>query len=153
MPVPGFSREPWTAPGRLSARRHATGTVRAAGEHSERRDAALPAKVEQQRGGVVRVVELAQAAVGVDAVHELVATTPEPGEQQVLAFEIGGVVVAVADGDPLADAEPRGLAEPAARGVDLSRRARGERVPGDRVSIAQAEARLAVAHARDRSAG
>ena len=61
------------------------------------------------------------------------------------------VVVAVADGDALGDAEPRGLAEPAARRVDAWRRARGERAVGDRVAVAEAEAGLAVAHAATRS--
>jgi hypothetical protein len=46
-------------------------------------------------------------------VHEDVATVGEAGERQVLAFEIGRVVVAVSDRDALADAEQCRLAEAA----------------------------------------
>ena len=94
---------------------------------------------------LLRVVGLVDPAVAVHAVHEDVAAVGEPGEREVLALEVGRVVVAVADGDPLADAEQLGLLEPAAARERRAGRAAAKRTADDRVPVAEAEAGLAVA--------
>ena len=86
--------------------------VGAALENPDQRLPAVPAQLEKQRRGVVAVVELAQAPVGVDAMHEHVAPGGRPVRTQVLALESGLVVVAVADRDALLDAEQPGSPRP-----------------------------------------
>src|SRR5918996_3125974 len=78
---------------------------------------------------------------------EHVASGPQPSERQVLALEVGGVVVAVADRDALADSGHPGPVEAAAARVDRLRGARGQLARGrDLVAVAEAEAGLAIAH-------
>ena len=78
--------------------------VGAHGEHAHPWHAVAAPQGEQQRRRVVVVGRLADAVVGVDAVHEQIAARAQPVQRQVLTLEVRRVVVAVAGRDALADA-------------------------------------------------
>ena len=97
--------------------------------------------------------ELAQPAVAVDAVHEHVAAVGQSGQLEFLPFEEAVVVVAVADGDALADLAQVRIAQAAAAPVELPRGGVGQEPRRDRVAVAEAEPRLPVVDERLVAAG
>src|SRR6185436_19899962 len=103
--------------------------------------------------GVVAVSRLLDPAILVRPVHEHVLAVRDPGEREVLALEVGRVVVAVADGYPFPDPEPLRLLQTAAARVPRRRRPGRERPTRDGVPVAEAEPGLAIARQGDRAAG
>ena len=112
-----------------------------------------PAQREEERGRVVAVAGLVDPAQGVHAVDQHVAAVRKSRERQALAIEVCRVVVAVAGGDPLPDAEQLVLLEAAAARVHRPRRAGGQPATAGAVAVAEAEPGLAVPDERDRAAG
>src|SRR4051794_3084187 len=126
--------------------------VRAPGEDTEVRLTVLPTKVEEDRCCVVRICQLFETTVDVDAVDEHVAPIGQPIERKVLSLEKGGVIVSVADRDALAHGEFSGPCEPAAAGEYRFWGRCSHRAVLDRIAVAQAEAGLLVLHERGRRA-
>ena len=99
-----------SGPGRpISARREPHHSESAqVREHPDRRlvaTAARPGEAHAQRGGVVLVAQLPQGHVPVRPVHEDVGPGRDAGHVEVLAVEVGGIAVRVADRGSLFDGE------------------------------------------------
>src|SRR5262245_26792348 len=112
--------------------------------HSRRRRPPVrPGELDERRGGVVRVRELPQHAVGVHVVDEDVAARGQAGDLDVLAVEERPVAVDVADRRALLDVPH--LRPPRAAVADEARRP-GAGHPRDHASPAvdEAEAGLVV---------
>ena len=114
---------------------------------------ARPRQSQQNRRAVVAAVALGDRAGRVRPVHEAVAAGRQAGHVDVLALEVGRVVVAPAGRDPDEQLEQPPLAEAAAAGVRRPRLVAGEAGrAADAVAVAEAEAGLAVAPDRPRAA-
>jgi hypothetical protein len=122
--------------------------VRAPGEDAEVRLTVLPTKVEEDGCCVVRICQLFETTVGVDAVDEHVAAIGQPVEREVLSLEEGGVVVSVADGDALVHAEPSGLREPTTADEHRFCGRCLQRAVLDWIAVTEAKAGLLVLHER-----
>jgi hypothetical protein len=91
-------------------------------------------------------VALGEHAIGIGPVDQRVAARRRRGDVDVLALEVGGVLVAVSDGYPGEETAQAGFSE-AAR-VPLTREwPESGKIPGPPrpVAVAEAEPRLAVA--------
>src|SRR4051812_48497848 len=126
--------------------------VRAPGEYTEVRLTVLPTKVEEDRCCVVRIYQLLETTVDVDAVDEHVAPIGQPIERKVLSLEKARVIVSVADRDALAHGEFSGPCEPATPGEHRPCGRCLHRAVLGRIAVAEAEAGLLVLHERGRRA-
>ena len=132
---PGADDEDVDAAGRSSRRAlvglGATANDRCSGSAGEGVGGRDP---DHDRGGVVRVAELANAPLGVGAVDEDVEAGVEPRDVDVLPVEEARVAIRVADRRSLVD--PAGIRLTRRAVADEPRRAR-ERCPGRRIACPQ----------------